>query len=194
PLSSRCLGARALCEVMGSTPETLTSPSCSTKPRIAFSSPTSRAASSSLTAMRERCATRLTVSISTDMRALPEGLARSARLYSPAPVRATLTARGSGEPVVSPSVCLIRHRRRPASCATSGCTGAESPATRPKLPARHATARLASHMSSRRSHRRKMNARPYQEQYADELASDRPAPRTDNQSVRAKYPLLFYNR
>ena len=51
----------AMTEVIGSTPETSTSFSCSTKPRMAFSSPVMRSASSSLTAMRARCATRFTV-------------------------------------------------------------------------------------------------------------------------------------
>src|SRR5690606_26442452 len=54
-------------EVIGSTPSTLTSFNCSTKPRIALSSPVIRSASSSLTAMRAKCATRLTVEISTDI-------------------------------------------------------------------------------------------------------------------------------
>src|SRR5687768_4635752 len=53
--------------VIGSTPETSTSPSCSTQPRMLLSSGTSRSAACSETAMRARLATFLTVLISTDM-------------------------------------------------------------------------------------------------------------------------------
>src|SRR5215470_10680632 len=54
-------------EVIGSTPSTFTSDSCSTKARIALSSPLRCSTSSSATAMRARCAIRRTVSASTDM-------------------------------------------------------------------------------------------------------------------------------
>src|ERR1051326_48339 len=54
-------------DVIGSTPVTSTSPSCSTKARIALSSPCKCSISSSLTAMRARCAMSRTVLASTDM-------------------------------------------------------------------------------------------------------------------------------
>ena len=60
--SSRFFIAIGVTEVIGSTPVTSTSSSCSTKARMALSSPCSGATSSSLTAMRARCAMRRTVS------------------------------------------------------------------------------------------------------------------------------------
>src|ERR1700730_2538708 len=54
-------------EVIGSTPSTLTSDSCSTKASIAFSSPCRCGTSVSVTAIRARCAIRRTVAASTDI-------------------------------------------------------------------------------------------------------------------------------
>src|SRR5690606_29369628 len=64
--SLRIFIAIGMTEVIGSTPETSTSDSCSTKPRMTFSSPVIRSASSSVTASRASRATRLTVATSTD--------------------------------------------------------------------------------------------------------------------------------
>ena len=69
----------AITEVIGSTPSTSTSFNCSTKPRMVLSSPFSASASSSLTAIRASRATRLTVSLSTDMGNLPGLPARYSR-------------------------------------------------------------------------------------------------------------------
>src|SRR5581483_3157839 len=54
-------------EVIGSTPSTLTSSNCSTKARMAFSSPWRFETSASVTAIRARCAIRRTVAASTDI-------------------------------------------------------------------------------------------------------------------------------
>src|SRR5437764_315602 len=54
-------------DVIGSTPLTSTSDNCSTKARMALSSPLRCSTSSSVTAMRARCAMRRTVLASTDM-------------------------------------------------------------------------------------------------------------------------------
>src|ERR1700742_5000283 len=54
-------------DVMGSTPATSTSLSCSTKASIAFSSPCRWGTSCSATAIRARCAMRRTVAASTDI-------------------------------------------------------------------------------------------------------------------------------
>ncbi len=54
-------------EVIGSTPSTLTSESCSTKASMALSSPCRCGTSPSETAMRARCAMRRTVVASTDI-------------------------------------------------------------------------------------------------------------------------------
>src|SRR6266481_8656050 len=54
-------------EVIGSTPSTFTSLSCSTKASMAFSSPCRWETSASVTAIRARCAMRRTVAASTDI-------------------------------------------------------------------------------------------------------------------------------
>src|SRR5882724_10291806 len=54
-------------EVIGSTPSTFTSESCSTKASMAFSSPCRWGTSASVTAIRARCAMRRTVAASTDI-------------------------------------------------------------------------------------------------------------------------------
>src|SRR5690606_14723786 len=69
--SPRSRMAMGMTEVNGSTPFTSTSFNCSTKPRMAFSSPVIRSAASSLIAMRASFATRFTVSVSTDIVSLP---------------------------------------------------------------------------------------------------------------------------
>src|SRR3569832_1160399 len=66
-MSARSFIAIGVTEVIGSTPATSTSSSCSTKARMALISPRRCATSSSATAMRARCAMRRTVKASTDM-------------------------------------------------------------------------------------------------------------------------------
>src|SRR5581483_4711760 len=63
--SARFFIAIGITEVIGSTPSTFTSESCSTKANMAFSSPLRCSISSSATAMRARCAMRRTVVAST---------------------------------------------------------------------------------------------------------------------------------
>jgi hypothetical protein len=63
--SARFFIAMGVTDVIGSTPSTFTSPSCSTKESMAFNSPLRWSISSSATAMRARCAMRRTVSAST---------------------------------------------------------------------------------------------------------------------------------
>ena len=65
--SGRFFIAIGITEVIGSTPSTSTSDNCSTKARMALSSPRRCSTSSSATAMRARCAIRRTVAASTDM-------------------------------------------------------------------------------------------------------------------------------
>src|ERR1700733_8502320 len=85
--SSRIFIAIGVTEVIGSTPSTLTSPSCSTKAKIALSSPRRFSTSSSATEIRARRATRRTVSASTDICSLPR-LGRYRRELAPAYSRA----------------------------------------------------------------------------------------------------------
>src|ERR1041385_4810044 len=66
-LSSRFFIAIGVTEVIGSTPATFTSESCSTNARMPLSSSFRCSTSSSLTAMRAKCAMRRTVAASTDM-------------------------------------------------------------------------------------------------------------------------------
>ena len=82
--SSRFFIGMGSTEVIGSTPDTSTSFSCSTKPRMAFSSPREASASSSLTRIRARCATRFTVA-RVDGHSLSRKGSRSEPAYSPPP-------------------------------------------------------------------------------------------------------------
>src|SRR5882757_9157836 len=65
--SGRFFISIGITEVIGSTPSTLTSDSCSTNASIAFSSPWRCGTSDSATAIRARCAIRRTVAASTDI-------------------------------------------------------------------------------------------------------------------------------
>src|SRR5215475_14492771 len=65
--SARFFITIGITEVIGSTPSTSTSESCSTKARIALSSPARCGTSSSSTAIRAKCAIRRTVAASTDI-------------------------------------------------------------------------------------------------------------------------------
>src|SRR5713226_9721092 len=65
--SGRFFISIGITEVIGSTPSTLTSLSCSTKASIAFNSPCRCGTSDSVTSIRARCAIRRTVAASTDI-------------------------------------------------------------------------------------------------------------------------------
>src|SRR5262245_1011772 len=83
-------------EVIGSTPSTLTSLSCSTKAKIALSSPRRCSTSSSATPIRARCAMRRTVAASTDMRSfLAAKQWRAGYRSEPAAARATWHTSGT---------------------------------------------------------------------------------------------------
>src|SRR6266481_460677 len=65
--SGRFFISIGITEVIGSTPSTFTSDSCSTKASMAFNSPCRCGTSVSVTAIRARCAIRRTVAASTDI-------------------------------------------------------------------------------------------------------------------------------
>src|SRR5258708_7659051 len=65
--SGRFFISIGITEVIGSTPSTFTSDSCSTKASMAFNSPCKCGTSVSVTAIRARCAIRRTVAASTDI-------------------------------------------------------------------------------------------------------------------------------
>src|SRR5258708_5478585 len=65
--SARFFISIGVTEVIGSTPSTFTSESCSTKASMAFSSPCRWGTSASVTAIRASCAMRRTVAASTDI-------------------------------------------------------------------------------------------------------------------------------
>src|SRR6266850_6043837 len=75
--SARFFISIGVTEVIGSTPSTFTSESCSTKASMAFSSPCRWGTSASMTANRARCAMRRTVAASTDINI---GLERGIRI------------------------------------------------------------------------------------------------------------------
>src|SRR3981189_2186156 len=85
-------------EVIGSTPVTCTSESCSTKASMAFSSPCRWGTSASVTAIRARCAMRRTVAASTDINIRPRTGDRTCRIAEPgfAP-----QPQGTANPVIS---------------------------------------------------------------------------------------------
>src|SRR6185503_5414105 len=65
--SARFFISIGVTDVIGSTPSTFTSESCSTKASMAFNSPCRWGTSASVTAMRASCAMRRTVAASTDI-------------------------------------------------------------------------------------------------------------------------------
>ena len=86
-------------EVIGATPATSTSESCSTKASIAFSSPWRCSTSPSATAIRAKCAMRRTVSASTDMGRVPGKSLWTQGRYSRLAVCPATGGQGGGRPV-----------------------------------------------------------------------------------------------
>ena len=93
--SFRIFIAMGVTEVIGSTPATSTSASCSTKASMAFSSPRRCSTSSSATAMRARCATRRTCRASTDIAAGLAGIRYCATPIAERPFAANSANRDS---------------------------------------------------------------------------------------------------
>src|SRR6185436_16692755 len=81
--SARFFISIGVTEVIGSTPSTFTSESCSTKASMAFSSPCRWGTSASVTAIRAKCAMRRTVAASTDINIGPLTGDRICRIAEP---------------------------------------------------------------------------------------------------------------